>query len=296
MIKRLIEFYRRSAPGAEACAHEHIWRKIIASRQAKLISALLAGDEGGVTHFLETSALENGQCGIEDIVNWQHYANGNPVFRECVIAGLVMTLPDFLGYNNKMGAPMGFISHSKVSLILKEHNGNAYPNSMLEIGPGLGFMAVAMHRAGVGHYTMIDLPSNAVVAAYVVMKCIGEENVWLFGEANGAEAPVRFFPANNYAGVADRKYDIIYNKNGFPEIANPEQDKYVDLFCLVLGEQGFLFSANHENRPGERPLPEAMKRQSVLKCVLREPFPDMLAENTMLQDQPCYFKELYKRG
>lgn len=274
----------------------YIWKAITSTIQQPLIQALVAEDEGQVESLLSNSIQRNGQHGIEDIVNWQHYANGNPYVRQCIESGLIMTLPDFLGFNNRMGAPMGFVSHSVVSLLIRQHNAGNYPKSMLEIGPGLGFMAVAMFRAGVRDYTIIDLPSNAVVAAHVIMKCVGEENVWLYGEPE-ADRAIKFLPSTNYLAAAVRTYDVIYNKNSFPEIGTEEQDKYIALFASCLAPSGFLFSANHENRPpSQRPLPVAMKGQTELRLTHREPFPDFLAENTMLQDEPGYFLEIYRRG
>lgn len=294
MIERLINFYNLSAPGAESGMNK-IWTAICSTIQMTLRNALTARDVAALERIFETSIINNYQHGVEDVVNWQHYANGNKFYRQAMIEGLNMALPNFLGFKNEMGAPMGFISHSIMSLIIRDHNGGKYPTEMLEIGPGLGFMAVAMFRGGVRHYTMIDLPSNAVPAAYVVMKCIGEENVWLYGEPEN-DAAVRVFPSTNYWDVMARKYDVIYNKNSFPEIPDHAQDDYLELIGECLDTNGFFISVNHEFEVwGQRPLPKAMQHQSILKLISREPFSDMIAQNTMLEDLPGYFKEIYKK-
>jgi hypothetical protein len=295
MIERLIKFYQLSDPGSESGMNK-FWAIICANIGMVIRKALASGDVASVAKVLETSVANNYNHGIEDVVNWQHYGNGNKFYRQAMAEGLNMALPNFLGFKNEMGAPMGFISHSIMSLIIRDHNGGKYPTQMLEIGPGLGFMAVAMFRVGVKSYTMIDLPSNAVPAAYVVMKCIGEENVWLYGEPEN-DAAVRVFPSTNYWDVMARKYDVIYNKNSFPEIPNHAQDDYLEVIADCLDMNGFFISVNHEHLVWEqRPLPEAIKLHPSLKRISREPFSDMIAQNTMLEDLPGYFKEIYRRG
>jgi hypothetical protein len=135
----------------------------------------------------------------------------------------------------------------------------------LEIGSGIGELGMIAHKLGSETYTSIDLPSSSVIAAYSLMKAIGPENVWLFGEAPSS-AFARFYPSTNYSGCLELKSHLVFNSDSFPEIPEAEQDRYLDLVCQTMYRSSLLMSFNQEGPfEGQRPINRAISQHGKLK-------------------------------
>jgi hypothetical protein len=95
-----------------------------------------------------------------------------------------------------------------------------------EIGGGFGGMALFAVRAGAPHYVIVDLPIINVVQGYFLTKCLGERAVRLFGETK-PDALIEVMPYWEFFD-RNRRFDIVYNRDSFPEIPRARVDEYLD--------------------------------------------------------------------
>lgn len=150
------------------------------------------------------------------------------------------------------------------------------PLSVLEIGPGLGFLGWLLHsahlRAQTNYmYTTIDLPINAVIHASILASLIGDESVHLMGEQASDRHKILIVPATDYSEAWKRQYDAVFNLDSFPEIATPIATDYIRLISSTLTNNGAFFSFNHEStQHGQESVLARVKRSSVLHLRQRQ--------------------------
>jgi len=112
----------------------------------------------------------------------------------------------------------------------------------MEVGGGFGGMALFALRAGATRWPIVDLPIMNVVQGYFLIKCLGGNNVRLFGEDNPAGA-VEALPYWEFFDRA-RDYSVVFNRFSMVEI---ERDR-VDEYLAEIETRGAIFlSINHEN-------------------------------------------------
>jgi SAM-dependent methyltransferase len=158
------------------------------------------------------------------------------------------------------------------------------PKRVLEIGAGTGGLALEAFRNGVRDYTIIDIPSVAVMSAYFASLALGEDNIWLAGEPPNPNAIGKWFSCYDY-DAAVRKYDLIMNVNSFPEMSIENQDGYMKFIHECLAGGGMFYSCNHEsNSVGQNIVRLAINRHGGFKTIYRAPF--------MMRDG--YMEEIYK--
>ena len=318
-IERLIEFYHRSKP--EDARISSIWSGIVGSYQSELVQALNERNAAKVQAiFDDPKKTTETIYGLDTVVvqewgrdittayfpflawrvgalparhpiqpspdeNW-NFHDGIELKKKIEnVIGPIQVPNGFLRANNETGIPYSYFSklaewHTISSLM------NPPPKCILEIGAGTGGLALAAFNNGVRDYTIIDIPSTAVISAYYVSKACGDDSIWMDGEAPNPTAFCRWFACNNYVG-AESKYDLIANVNSFPEMTIENQDDYIKFISRCLSVNGMFYSCNHEsNMNGQSSVRSAVNRIGGFKTVYRAPF--------MMRDG--YVEEFYRKA
>jgi hypothetical protein len=146
--------------------------------------------------------------------------------------------------------------------------------AFVEIGGGFGGMALFALRAGATRWPIVDLPIMNVVQGYFLIKCLGGNNVRLFGEDNPAAA-VEVLPYWEFFNRA-RTYAVVFNRDSLPEIQRDRVDEYL---AEIETRGAILLSINQEaGAPGGREgLPQLNLHQIIaergkLECRSRHPY------------------------
>jgi len=138
----------------------------------------------------------------------------------------------------------------------------------IEIGGGFGGMALFALRAGVTHWPIVDLPIMNVVQGYFLIKCLGGDNVRLFGEDNPAAA-VEALPYWEFFDRA-RDYAVVFNRFSLPEIQRDRVDEYL---AEIERRGANLLSINHESgAPAQLNLHQIIAEGGKLECRFRHPY------------------------
>lgn len=158
------------------------------------------------------------------------------------------------------------------------------PGNVVELGAGLGFFGSALFMAvpKVAYYA-VDLPTVAVMQAYLLSQCLGESAIWLAGE------PQKEIARALICGPKMPKLscvDLVFNQDSLPEMTHSTQDAYLNEIRDILREDGFLISVNHEgSESGQRSVHLAMKSCSGMRLVSRYPYWGRIG----------YVEEVYKK-
>jgi len=321
MIQRLINFYKRSS--ATAGEISEMWAGILQYFGRTLNDALERGDICAVQaifdsppstitslHGLDTPIPEYfGKTITTDyfprlarrigVVPIQHPLNPSPDENWNPKDGLELKrqieevlgpirVPDgFLLKDNSKCIPYTYLSKLAqwftVSSLI-----NPPPKRILEIGAGTGGFALAAFSHGVRDYTIIDIPTTAVLSAYFLAKALGEGIMWLDGEPPNPSAVFRWYSCFDYE-PAKSQYDLMVNVNSLPEMTLANQDGYIRFIHECLSEHGMFYSCNHEsNQPlggtTQSSVRSAINRHGGFRLVYRAPF--------MMRDG--YVEEFYR--
>ena len=287
MIKRLIDFYKLTSPNARTAMHI-IWQGVTTVCHRELAEALDAGDEFQVQKVLDAFGLGNGFQGIECLDLCDKPASAT--LEELKARGIDLSIPDCFGYKFQgPGAviPMRLPIYCRLALKIWGLTGSN-PGHVLEFGAGMGLLGLILSRSRAQSYTVIDLPTTAVLSAYFLSCCLGKDHVWLYGEDWNESVFAWFFPATDCSPVPHRKYEVVCSVNCFPEFPHVVQDQYLKLIADCLAPDGFFISVNHEDTVlDQRSVAEAMKRQQALVCISRSP--------STIICIPGYFDEIFER-
>jgi len=273
---RLIAFWNRckGAPGG------HIWGGLIASYQGPLVSALESGNVDaldGVLANLGTIAY-----GLDDpyqpIIPWESPRMKSELEGLGQVDRADLQPPNCFGFDFAKGTSARMLHYSSIGSTILSTLGSK-PRTMLEIGAGLGFMGFIAHRWSTP-YTVIDLPSVAVMSAHFMSKVCGQDNVWFWGEPDNPESFARFYPSNNYRHTAT--YQVVLNHNSFPEMSPEARAGYMGFIKSVLPSDGFFISVNHE----ERSCGQGTVRDAATNLTL--------VSRTEFRMRHGYFEEIYK--
>lgn len=112
---------------------------------------------------------------------------------------------------------------------------------VVEIGPGLGRAAYYCSKAGIGRYTMIDLPFSSVSQAMFLGTTLGEDKIRLNGEPEGA--PIQILTPDALLNQTDR-YDLAVNFDSLTEMDTDTMRAYITRICH--GGANVFLSVNHE--------------------------------------------------
>ncbi|MGC2854539.1 putative sugar O-methyltransferase [Novispirillum sp. DQ9] len=130
----------------------------------------------------------------------------------CRLGG-VATAPDVLRH--------AYIAHRLTQL------GLGPEARVLEVGGGFGMAALCARRAGIGRFTIIDLPFVGAIQMAYLGGVLGAAEVSALGEA---EAPVRLLPPDAIADLPDDSFDIVINCDSLPEMGRETAAGYIRQF------------------------------------------------------------------
>lgn len=130
--------------------------------------------------------------------------------------------------------------------------------SVVEIGGGAGYVAYYAHRMGIPAYSIIDLPSVAMVQYIILAGSLGERQVGL-----RAPAPIRLVPSSRLDDI-DWSADCLLNVDSLPEMPPHVGKAYID---RMRGQKGFFLSINQESGAAN-----GKERQLVVRRLCAEGF------------------------
>lgn len=303
LAERLIAFYHRH-PGGGTRNLSPVWQGIVQKYQAPLVAALDNSIKGEVEKLLLSPGdlmygIERGvpldfdasegqdllsrlahRLGVLPLFNpeqpspsqnWQ--ASDYKKLRADIenIIGPIAVPSGFVFYGNPPGFPSQHIFRIAEWFTIKSDLG-IVPKRILEIGAGIGSFAILSHQDHAESYSVIDLPTTAVMSAFFVAKAIGEDMIRLNGETDHQSAFARWFSCTDYSG-ASGEYDLIINCNSLPEMLPPVQDEYLAFIARNLRRDGVFYSCNHESDlNGQWRVLAAVQRHGGFKLVYRAPF------------------------
>lgn len=112
---------------------------------------------------------------------------------------------------------------------------------VLEIGGGVGNLALHCLRRGVGRYTIVDLPTTRAVQTYVAMTEFPDLEIGF----TAASARLNLLTPDAVANIEDRSVDLVINEDSLPEMAEATGRTYVREIARI--SRGDFLSLNHES-------------------------------------------------
>ena len=197
--------------------------------------------------------------------------------------GLDIAPPDVDGGALKLKTPQGLFAARDLYAIFTAHLmrqalGDAKSLRVCEIGGGSGRAAYWGSRAGLGPYTVIDLPHVNVVQGFYLAKGLGADRVAFYGE-NG-DVSVRVLPNRATEVSDDHRYDLVLNQDSFPEMHPSIVSDYLTWIVRTC-HGGLLLSVNHESKArygssdtvlAHVSVPEAVARHGGFERLQRYPY------------------------
>ena len=160
-----------------------------------------------------------------------------------------------------IGSAFGFRVAGKLATIDSlTHAYNAYRlhqlgaganSSAFEIGGGYGCLALMACRAGMGRYTIFDLPWVNALQGYFLIRSLPEWSVQLHGEGTG---DIRVLPYWKLRDEPARSCDLLANTDSLPEMGYATAKGYLNEVRRVT--RGCFLSINQEAKaevPGVGP-------------------------------------------
>lgn len=146
------------------------------------------------------------------------------------------------------------------------------PIKVVELGAGLGFLGSALFMTIPRLvYNTVDLPTVSVLQAYLLSQCVGENAIWLDGEAR--KETDRVFICGPKMPNLVLGADLVINQDSLPEMTHVTQDAYLSRIADCLCADGFFLSVNHEGIAGnQRSVHLAMQNVKGMKLVSRHPY------------------------
>jgi hypothetical protein len=126
---------------------------------------------------------------------------------------------------------------------LLETSGAGAEVTVCEIGGGLGVLAYYATLMGPKRYRIYDLPTVSLLQAYFLMRSLGEDRVWLWGEGGRAADGVALYPHWTFAEYA-APTQVFVNQDSMTEINLPEARAYVA--GIARARPDYFLSINEE--------------------------------------------------
>lgn len=261
MINRLIDFYRASSPAAFESSMSQIWQGITRIYHEELLNALKSGESSRVEQVLDRFVVSGGAHGIDF---WPRvYSTSQPGIDRSLLTDAELDI-------SAPGSDSSLLT-GQVASLLYRHLGKV-PEHVLEIGAGLGFLGVILNRWGTKSYTDVDLPTNAIAAAFFLSRVCGANSIRFYHEPKTQPRFANYLPSTDCREILWHQYDVIVNVNSWPEIPIHMQDSYLDYAVRCLALDGVLVSLNHENSVlGQRSMAQSMLEQKHFVLILRQP-------------------------
>lgn len=309
MFDRLASYYKSNKGGVSEQVSV-IWNTIVTQYHSELHKILEHGNQESLDNYMSTILSSGSMCGLEEhstidesnprygdflirlskkvgiepIVNpeqtslWQRVLDMSRIEDSL---GFTLRVPKFKGYGN--GIPSRMFPYASAAFDIKLQFRGSFPKHILEIGAGLGNLGVIAFRLKSESYSIVDLPTTSVIAAYILAECFGESIVWLYGEGQPKDQFVRVYPSTRVDDITI-PCDLAFNSDSIPEMPMHMQDQYVQLISRSLTRDGLFFSINHESdNLGQGRVLDAVKRNGSMNMLSRSPF--------MMRDG--YIQEVY---
>lgn len=313
MFERLASYYKLNKEGVSEQL-SLIWNTIVTQYHSELDKILEYGNQESLDNYMSTilssgsmfgleehSTIDESKPRYEEFLNklakkvgvapipnpeqaslvppiWYRKENKSEVEHAL---GFDLFIPSFLGYGT--GIPSRMFPYAAAAFDIKLQFRGSFPKHVMEIGAGLGNLGVIARKLGSSSYSIIDIPTTSVIAAYILAEFYGEKDVWLYGEGCPTDQFVRVYPSTRVDDITV-PCDLAFNSDSLPEMPTHMQDQYVQLISRSLTRDGLFFSINHEsNNLGQGRVFDAIKRNDAMKLLSRSPF--------MMRDG--YIQEVY---
>ena len=119
---------------------------------------------------------------------------------------------------------------------------------ILEIGAGVGRLAVYAHRLGITDYWIVDVPMTSLVQGHFLACALGEDGVVLDGEPDGhaRNDAVKILNPERFFADERLQFDLVINSDSLTELGRAVATSY---FRRAAERSPVLFSINHEVNP-----------------------------------------------
>lgn len=115
---------------------------------------------------------------------------------------------------------------------------------ILEIGPGLGRVALHARQIGLSDYTTVDLPMGIVAQACFLGAAIGENYIWFATDTVPSRGRVRILSFCDVKAEA-RRYSVVLNADSFVEMDPFSAMAYA---VWIRRSTDMFYSINHDYR------------------------------------------------
>src|ERR1035438_7400959 len=122
--------------------------------------------------------------------------------------------------------------------------GDAKVKTVCEIGGGTGMLAYYLARGGMDEVWVFDLPIVSLVQAYYLMKSLGPDDVWLYGEGPRA-ARVRLLPYWEFENAPGDTSPSLSTRTRFQRSRSPP----LASMCACSGRKARACSSASTRRP-----------------------------------------------
>lgn len=113
---------------------------------------------------------------------------------------------------------------------------------ILEIGGGVGNLALHCLRRGVGRYTIVDLPTMRAIQTYVAMSEFPDMAIGF----NAPTERLNLLTPDGIEAVAPRTVHLVVNEDSLPEMTEETGRQYARQIARIC--TGRFLSLNHESR------------------------------------------------
>lgn len=165
------------------------------------------------------------------------------------VLGFKVPVPNPFPAEFGLATPNGVISYRVPQALyqgwrIRQLVDNVANPRVLEIGGGLGRTAYYARKFGIYDYSIVDIPVSSLAQGYFLGRTLGDESIWLHGEATPTDLAQRvklLAPRDFLAGAS--RYDLIVNVDSLTEIGRESATEY---WRAIQRQSNQLLSINHE--------------------------------------------------
>jgi putative sugar O-methyltransferase len=136
----------------------------------------------------------------------------------------------------------GFYQHYYAKVLSRLLRGTR--KRVLELGGGHGGMAYFLIRDNPDvTYIDFDLPENAALTAYYLLRAFPNKRVLPFGEEEDLSASIIIMPSFAITELADKSVDVAFNSYSLAEMSRETIDTFVSELMRLASE--YILHVNH---------------------------------------------------
>jgi putative sugar O-methyltransferase len=123
--------------------------------------------------------------------------------------------------------------------------------SLVELGAGIGQMAYFLLRYNEDlTYVDLDLPENAALTAYYLLKAFPSRNIRLFGEIDLENESIKagsvlIMPSFEINHLATDSAGVVFNSYSLAEMSQDTIMTYITEFNRITCDRGYFMHINH---------------------------------------------------